>query len=75
MEEEEKRLQEKIGVLDAKLVVQELQEKVKVKSEAINQLRNKVKELETRLKTREAPAKESNEIVMPKEEKPQRAFF
>jgi hypothetical protein len=75
MEDEERMLTEKIRVLDAKLVVQELQDKVKVKSEGINQLRDRVKMLEEKLRSpQKAPVEEQPQIISP-EEKAQRQFF
>lgn len=75
MEQEEKDLNEKSRILEAKLVIKDLREKIKVKSEAINQLRNRVKELEGKLGSKETvPAKEQAQMNTPPEEKPRRFF-
>ena len=75
MEQEEKDLNEKSRILEAKLVVKDLREKIKVKSEAINQLHNRVKELEGKLGSGETvPAKEQAQMNTPPEEKPRRFF-
>ncbi len=68
MEEEERRLNERIMLLEAKLVVQELQSKVKVKRDVINQLQNRINELEAKLE-------QTDEIIAPQQESPQRVHF
>jgi hypothetical protein len=88
METEEKDLTEKVRVLETKLVVQDLQGKVKVKSEAIDQLRSKVEELEEKLKSNKKPETEEalpkdeemqlvqpQEVAPPQEEEKTRRFF
>lgn len=87
METEEKDLIEKVRILETKLVVQDLQSKVKVKSESIGQLRSKVEELEEKLRTSEKPETEEassegeeiqlaqpEEVETPQEEKTRRFF-
>ena len=75
MEQEEKDLNEKSRILEAKLVVKDLREKIKVKSEAINQRPNRVKELEGKLGPEETvPEKEPAQVNTPPEEKPRRFF-
>ena len=75
MEDEERMLTERIRVVEAKLVVQELQDKVRVKGEAIDQLRDRVKMLEEKLRTpKKSSAEEQPQIITP-EEKAQRQFF
>lgn len=75
IEKEEKELTENVRLLETKLVVQDLQEKIKVKSEAINQLRNKATELEEKLRFKTAtPVQEQMQPEPTKEEAP-RQFF
>jgi predicted nucleotidyltransferase component of viral defense system len=75
MEKEEKELTEKVRILETKLVVQDLQDKIKVKSEAINQLRSKATELEEKLRSKRAtPVQEQIQPAPLKEETP-RQFF
>jgi vacuolar-type H+-ATPase subunit E/Vma4 len=49
MRNEEKRLQQRIRLVEARLIVQELRERIMGKGEALSQLRSKVGELESRL--------------------------
>lgn len=75
MEKDEKDLTEKVRILETKVVVQDLQDKIKVKSEAIDQLRFKAKELEGKLRSEKAsPAGEQVQIAETQEQKP-REFF
>jgi len=75
MEKEEKKLTENVRLLETKLVVQDLQDKIKVKSEAINQLRNKATELEEKLRSKTlTPVEEQIQPEPLKEETP-RQFF
>jgi hypothetical protein len=74
MEKEERELNEKVRILETKLVVHDLRNKVKVKNEALNQLRSKVGELEEKLKTKEVPVVEHIQSPPLQEEKP-RQFF
>lgn len=75
MEQEEKDLNEKARILETKLVVKDLQEKIKVKSEAINQLHDRVKELEGKLGPEETvPAEEQAQMNTPPEKKPRQYF-
>jgi len=68
MEEEERRLNERIMLLEAKLVVQELQNKVKVKRDVINQLQTRISELEAKLE-------QTDEMIAPQPEPAQRVHF
>ena len=51
MEIEERTLDEKVKTLEAKIVVQDLLEQVKAKREVLNQLRNRIEELESKIKS------------------------
>jgi len=73
MEDEEKTLLEKVKVLEAKLQVQGLLERVEAKRVTVNQLRNRISELEGRLKNREGPQVE--EQVAPQQEEKVRKHF
>jgi predicted nuclease with TOPRIM domain len=77
LETERLNVIEKIRVAEAKIEVQELRDKLKIKSEAVSQLRDKLKELEERLKIQEPTIVEEQTQVTPQqEEKPrQRTFF
>jgi len=55
LEDEEKSLIERVKILEAKLEVQNLLDKVRAKRETNGQLRDRIKELEERLKSREKP--------------------
>ncbi|MCW3985399.1 MAG: hypothetical protein NWE91_03185 [Candidatus Bathyarchaeota archaeon] len=55
LEEEERSLIERVKILEAKLEVQDLLDKVRAKRETNGQLRNRIKELEERLKSQEKP--------------------
>ncbi len=71
METEEKDLTEKVRTLETKVVVKDLQAKVKVKSEAINQLHSKVEELEKKLNIEtESPGEEEVQLAQPEEVAP-----
>jgi len=75
MEQEEKDLNEKTRILETKLVVEDLREKIKVKSEAINQLHSRVKELEGKLRPEETiPTEEQAQMNTPPERKPRQYF-
>ena len=75
MEQEEKDLNEKTRILEAKLVVEDLREKIKVKSEAINQLHSRVKELEGKLGSEETiSTEEQAQMNTPPERKPRQYF-
>lgn len=73
MEEEERRLNERIMMLEAKLVVQELQSKVKVKRDVINQLQNRISELEAKLENTDEMIAPQQEL--PQQDPPQRVHF
>ncbi len=75
MEEEERTLREKIGVLEAKHVVKDLYSKVKVKREALNQLRNRMKKLEEKLEPVEVTVAGEQPQSIPQEKEPQHHFF
>jgi len=75
MEMEEKELTEKVRTLETKLVVQDLQDKIKVKSEAISQLRSKAIELEEKLRSKEAPQVQEQIQPVPSHEETPRQFF
>lgn len=75
MEEEERTLREKIGVLEAKHVVKDLYSKVKVKREALNQLRNRMKELEEKLEPVDVAFSGEPQQDIPQEKEPSRHFF
>lgn len=53
LEADRVRIAEQIGIIEAKLLVQELRNKVRVKTEEINQLRVRKQELEERLESKE----------------------
>ena len=75
MEQEEKDLNEKTRILETKLVVEDLREKIKLKSEAINQLHSRVKELEGKLGPEETiPTEEQAQMNTPPERKPRQYF-
>ncbi len=73
MEDDEKNLLERVKVLEAKLQVQGLLEKVEAKRVVVNQLRNRISELEGRLKKREGPPVEE-QVAQPQEEKVRKHF-
>jgi len=76
LEPERVRITEQIRILEAKLVVEELRDKVRVKTEEINQLRAKKQELEEKLKSREkTPAPEEQVQFAPSQEEPTRTHF
>lgn len=76
LEPERVRITEQIRILEAKLVVEELRDKVRVKTEEINQLRAKKQELEEKLKSREkTPASEEQVQFAPSQEEPPRTHF
>lgn len=75
MEQEEKDLNEKTRILETKLVIKDLREKIKVKSEAINQLHSRVKELEGKLGPEETiSTEEQAQMNTPPERKPRQYF-
>jgi len=75
MEIEEKELTEKVRTLETKLVVQDLQDKIKVKSEAISQLRSKATELEEKLKSKTTTQVQEQIQPAPSHEETPRQFF
>jgi len=76
LEAERVRITEQINILEAKLVVQEMRDKVRVKTEEINQLRAKKQELEEKLKSREKiPAPEEHVQFVPSQEELPRKHF
>lgn len=70
------RITEQIRIIEAKLVVQELRDAVKVKTEVIKELRVKKQELEEKLRSRESPPPAQEQIAFQstQEENP-RAHF
>jgi predicted nuclease with TOPRIM domain len=69
LEAERVRITEQIRIIEAKLLVQELRNKVKVKTEEINQLRVRKQELEERLESKETtPVIEEQIQVTPRQE-------
>jgi len=76
LEADRVRITEQIKAIEAKLIVQELRDKVRVKREEINQLRAKKQELEEKLKSPEkAPAPEEQMQFTPSQEDPPRTHF
>ena len=76
LESDRVRITEQIKAIEAKLIVQELRDKVRVKREEINQLRAKKQELEEKLKSPEkAPAPEEQMQFTPSQEEPPRTHF
>lgn len=71
LETEEKQLNERVQLLETKLEVQGLEGKVKVKNDALDQLRSKVADLESRMKSgKEAPAPAQVQVNVPEKEEP-----
>jgi len=62
LEADRVRITEQIKIIEAKLLVQELRSKVRVKAEEINQLRARKQELEDRLES------EEKKILVPEEQ-------
>lgn len=77
LETERLTITEKIKVAEAKIEAQELQEKVKIKSVVVDQLRIKLSELENKLRPEEsAVIEEAPQIVEQQEEQArERTFF
>ena len=76
LEAERVRINELIKILEAKLVVQDLREEVRVKTEIVNQLRIRRQELEEKLGRSEVvPASETQIQPTPNQEEPSREFF
>jgi len=70
------RITEQIKALEAKMIVQELRDKVRVKKEEINQLQARKQELEEKLKSPEkTPAPEEQMQFAPSQEEPPRTHF
>jgi len=71
------RITEQIRIIEAKLVVQELRDAVRVKTEVIKELRVKKQELEEKLRPRESPPPAAQEQMtfLPTQEENQRAHF
>lgn len=76
LEADSMRTTEQIKILEAKLVVQEFRDKVRVKKEEINQLQARKQELEEKLKSPEkTPAPEEQMQFTPSQEEPPRTHF
>lgn len=77
LETERHIISEKIQVAEAKIEAQELQEKVKIKSDVVDQLRVKLRNLEEKLRSGEPTIiQEQPQTVQQEEEQPQeRTFF
>lgn len=77
LEMERQTITEKISVAEAKLEVQELQDKVEIKKKIVNQLREKLKDLEEKLKLHKPTVvEEQTQMTPPQEEtQPQRSYF
>jgi predicted nuclease with TOPRIM domain len=76
LEADRVRITEQIRIIEAKLLVQELRVKVKVKSEEVDQLRRKKQELEERLHSDASPPIQRDPVqAAPHPEDPPRVQF
>lgn len=76
LEADRVRITEQIRIIEAKLLVQELRVKVKVKSEEVDQLRRKKQELEERLQSgRSTPPGGAQVQAAPRPQDPPRVQF
>jgi len=76
LEADSMRITEQIKILEAKLVVQEFRDKVRVKKEEINQLQARKQELEEKLKSPEKTLAPEEQIQFtPSQEEPPRTHF
>jgi len=76
LEADRVRITEQIGIIEAKLLVQELRNKVRVKTEEINQLRVRKQELEERLKSGEKTSVPEEQMhIAPSQEEPSYGNF
>lgn len=70
------RITEQIRIIEAKLVVQELRDAVRVKTQVIKELRVKKQELEEKLRSRESPPPAQEQMTfLPTQQENQRAHF
>lgn len=75
LEADRMRITEQIRVIEAKLVVQELRVRVKLKSDEVDQLRKKKRELEERLHAGRAPATDDHAQVTLSQTNPPQVQF
>ncbi len=76
LEDDRVRITQQISILEAKLVVQELRDKVRIKTEVINGLQAKKLELEEKLQPREKNLIPEEQVEFtPGQEEVQRTHF
>ena len=76
LEDDRVRITQQISILEAKLVVQELRDKVRIKTEVINGLQAKKLELEEKLQPREKTLIPEEQVEFtPDQEEVQRTHF
>jgi hypothetical protein len=76
LEDDRLRVTQQIGILEAKLVVQELRDKVRIKTEVVNELQARKKELEEKLQSRENTLIPQEQVdLIPNQEEIQRSHF
>ena len=76
LEDDRVRITQSISILEAKLVVEELRDKVRIKTEVINELQAKKLELEEKLRSREKTLIPEEQVgFTPDQEEVQRSHF
>jgi hypothetical protein len=76
LEDDRLRITQQIGILEAKLMVQELRDKVRIKTEVVNELQARKQELEEKLQSRETTLIPQEQVdLTPNQEEIQRSHF
>ena len=76
LEDDRLRITQQIGILEAKLMVQELRDKVRIKTEVVNELQARKQELEEKLQSRENTLIPQEQVdLAPNQEEIQRSHF